>query len=84
MFLKDSSTLTSALTSSMGYVTWSANALITLNLSNGPTYLGNSPWHLKTFPLKSLDIVTEIQQALTQYFSINEGLVSSSETLVCA
>lgn len=57
MFLLDSCTLLSGLQSSIGYITWSDHALITLTLSSGPVQFGNSPWRLNTYLLKSPEIV---------------------------
>lgn len=84
MILTDSPSLESALRTSIGYITWSDHAPVTLTLSNGPILTGNSPWCLNTFLIKSTNIIEEVRSTLVEYFTINEGSVSSPSTLWCA
>lgn len=84
LILIDGRTLTSALHTSIEYITWSDHAPISLTISCDHNYLGNSLWRMNTYLLKSPNISTEIQTALSEYFSINGGSVSSPATLWCA
>lgn len=68
MFLLDSSSLHSAQSSEIGYITWSDHAPISLVLSDTYSVTCRPPWRLNNFLLKSPTIVAEINRHLEEFF----------------
>lgn len=83
LILIERHSLIAAQSASIGYITWSDHAPITITLAERFDYAGKSPWRLNNFLLKSPTIVEEINSKLSEFFLHNVGSVNSPRTIWC-